>query len=165
MLSAFPGPLSAALLAELEQYVRAEPRPFALDLRRCHGMFLVTVDGQQLFDWAGYFGAKLIAHNHPRLYEAGYAERLLTAANNKIANPDFLTPECVAYYRTLYELAPRCMVNPELEVYVVNSGAEAVENMMKYLINQHLERRQAEGKAGGGLSTSIKHFTGVRCLP
>jgi L-lysine 6-transaminase len=41
------------------------------------------------------------------------------------------------------------MVNPELEVYVVNSGAEAVENMMKYLINQHLERRQAEGKAGG----------------
>jgi L-lysine 6-transaminase len=146
---AFPGPQAAALLAELEHYVRAEPRPFALDLRRGHGMFLVTVDGQELFDWAGYFGAKLIAHNHPRLYEPAYAERLLTAANNKIANPDFLTPECVAYYRALYELAPRCMVGPDLEVYVVNSGAEAVENMMKYLINLHRERLKAQGKREG----------------
>ena len=145
----FPGPLSAALLAELDQYVRAEPRPFALDLRRCLGMFLVTVDGQELFDWAGYFGAKLIAHNHPRLYEPAYAERLLTAANNKIANPDFLTPECVAYYRTLYDYAPRCMAGPALEVYVVNSGAEAVENMMKYLINLHRERLLTAGKPEG----------------
>jgi L-lysine 6-transaminase len=137
------------LLAELDMYVRAEPKPFALDLKRCYGMYLVTVDGQKLFDWAGYFGAKLIAHNHPRLYEPEYVERLVTAANNKIANPDFLTPECVAYYRTLYELAPRCMQGPELEVYVVNSGAEAVENMMKYLINLHRERLLGTGKKEG----------------
>lgn len=145
----FPGPLSAALLSELDRYVRAEPRPFALDLKRGHGMFLVTVDGQELFDWAGYFGSKLIAHNHPRLYEPEYAARLLTAANNKVGNPDFLTPECVAYYRLLYELAPRCMAGPELEVYAVNSGAEAVENMMKYLINLHRERLLASGKREG----------------
>lgn len=145
----YPGPRSRALLDELETYVRADPRPFALDLRRCHGMYLVTVDGQELFDWAGYFGAKLIGHNHQRLYEPEYVERLITAANNKIANPDFLTPECVAYYRTLYELAPRCMQGPALEVYVVNSGAEAVENMMKYLINLHRERLLAAGKKEG----------------
>jgi L-lysine 6-transaminase len=147
--SAFPGPISAALLTELERYVRAEPRPFALDLARGHGMFLVTLDGQELFDWAGYFGAKLIAHNHPRLAEPAYVQRLLSAANNKIANPDFLTPECVTYYRTLYERAPRSMRGPELEVYVVNSGAEAVENMMKYMINLHQQRRLAEGKREG----------------
>lgn len=149
LTNGFPGPLSRALLTELERYVRAEPRPFALDLARCHGMFLVTVDGQELFDWAGYFGSKLIAHNHPRLYEAEYCRRLITAANNKVGNPDFLTPECVAYYRALYELAPRCMADPDLEVYAVNSGAEAVENMMKYLINLHRERLIAEGKREG----------------
>lgn len=145
----FPGPISAALLDELDRYVRAEPRPFALDVKRGHGMFLVTVEGQELFDWAGYFGSKLIAHNHPRLYEPEYAARLLTAANNKVGNPDFLTPECVAYYRLLYELAPRCMAGPELEVYAVNSGAEAVENMMKYLINLHREKLLAQGKPDG----------------
>jgi L-lysine 6-transaminase len=140
------GPSSTELLAELQKYVLAEPRPFAVDLARSEGMYLVTVEGERLFDWAGYYGAKLVAHNHPALYEPEYARRLLVAANNKTANPDFLTPECVAYYRELYSLAPRSMQNPELEVYVVNSGAEAVENMMKYLLNLHHHRLLAEGK-------------------
>ncbi|MEW6322224.1 MAG: aminotransferase class III-fold pyridoxal phosphate-dependent enzyme [Acidobacteriota bacterium] len=141
-----PGPVSAELLAELQRYVVAEPRPFAIDLARSSGMYLVTVEGERLFDWTGYYGAKLIAHNHPALYEPEYAQRLLVAANNKTANPDFVTPECVAYYRELYSLAPRCMRNPELELYVVNSGAEAVENLMKYLLNLHHHRLLAEGK-------------------
>jgi len=33
------------------------------------------------------------------MYEAEYVKRLVCAANNKIANPDFLTPECLEYYR------------------------------------------------------------------
>jgi L-lysine 6-transaminase len=109
-------------------------------------MYLVTVEGLRLFDWMGYYGAKLIAHNHPALFEPDYVRRLLVAANNKTANPDFLTPECVAYYREIYHLAPRSMRTPELEVYVVNSGAEAVENMMKYLLNLHHHRLLAAGK-------------------
>src|SRR5439155_24798567 len=60
-----------------------------------------------------------------------------------------LTPECLAYYAELHALAPRAMRGPDVEVYVVNSGAEAVENMMKYLINLHHERLLAEGKTPG----------------
>ncbi|MDX2066498.1 MAG: aminotransferase class III-fold pyridoxal phosphate-dependent enzyme, partial [Fimbriimonadaceae bacterium] len=115
--------------------------PFAVDLEQSEGMWLATVDGDRLFDWAGYFGSKLIGHNHPGLYEAAYVQRLVRAANNKVANPDFLTPECLAYYRTLYRLAPEIMRSPRLEVYAVNSGAEAVENMMKYLVAKVNHRR------------------------
>jgi L-lysine 6-transaminase len=142
----YPGPVSAALLDELQKYVIATPYPFVLDLAKCEGMYLATVDGQRLFDWAGYFGSKLIGHNHPRLYEPEYVERLVRAANNKVANPDFLTPECLEYYRLLYRLAPESMRNPRLEVYAVNSGAEAVENMMKYLVARFNARRRAEGR-------------------
>jgi L-lysine 6-transaminase len=137
---------SASLLEEMRRYVVAEPRPFVVDLARSSGMYLATVDGERLFGWTGYFGAKLIAHNHPALYEPDYARRLLVAANNKTANPDFLTPDCVAYYRELHALAPRAMKSPDLEVYVVNSGAEAVENMMKYLLNIHHQRLMDAGK-------------------
>jgi L-lysine 6-transaminase len=147
--SAYPGPLSARLLEELGRYVISEPRPFALDLERCAGMELVTVDGQRLFDWAGYYGSKLIAHNHPALYAPDYAARLVRAANNKLANPDFLTPECLDYYRLLYRLAPRCMRSKSLEVYVVNSGAEAIENMMKYFVNIHHAKLRREGRLPG----------------
>jgi L-lysine 6-transaminase len=144
-MSRFPGPKSAALIQELSRYVVVEPYPFVLDLARCRGMWLTTVDDQRIFDWAGYYGAKLLGHNHPRLETPEYTRRLALAANNKVANPDFLTPECLAYYRMLYELAPRCMRNDQLEVYAVNSGAEAVENMMKYMINLHAEKLKTRG--------------------
>ncbi len=149
----FPGPVSAAMLEELGKYVIATPYPFVLDLERCHGMYLVTVDGQELFDWAGYFGSKLIGHNHAGLYEPEYTKRLVLAANNKVANPDFLTKECLDYYRMLYRVAPEIMRSEELEVYAVNSGAEAVENMMKYLIAKFNLKRMEKG-----LNTGNRRF-------
>ena len=141
----YPGLISAKMLDELGKYVIATPYPFAVDLEASAGMYLATVDGQMLFDWAGYFGSKLIAHNHPRLYEPEYVTRLVRAANNKVANPDFLTGECLEYYRLLYRLAPESLRLPTLEVYAVNSGAEAVENMMKYLVAKYNAKRRADG--------------------
>lgn len=133
------------MIEELSHYVIAEPYPFVLDLQQCHGMYLTTVGGQKIFDWAGYYGSKLIGHNHPGLNEPEYREKLLIAANNKIANPDFLTEECLEYYRLIYRLAPACMMNKNLEVYTINSGAEAVENMIKYLINLYDEKMLKRG--------------------
>ena len=142
----YPGPISGKMLAELGHYVLAEPYPFVLDLSKCQGMRLTTVDGQEIFDWAGYYGSKLLSHNHPRLSEPDYLRRLTISANNKTANPDFLTLECLDYYRLIYNLAPQCMKNNHLEVYAINSGAEAVENMMKYLINLHHYKLLDAGK-------------------
>lgn len=145
----YPGPISARMLQELGRYVIAEPQPFCVDLAASEGMYLATVDGQRLFDWAGYYGSKLIGHNHPALNEAGYLRKLVLAANNKVANPDFLTPECLDYYRMLVRLAPESMKGDRLEVYSVNSGAEAVENMLKYLVARHNVRAMAKGRLPG----------------
>lgn len=136
------------MINELARYVITETQPVVVDLARSEGMWLATVDGQRIFDWAGYYASKLLGHNHPGLYEPDYVQRLVRAANNKVANPDFLTTECLEYYRTLHGLAPRCMRNPQLEVYTVNSGAEAVENLMKYFINLHHERSGGHAQHG-----------------
>jgi L-lysine 6-transaminase len=145
---AYPGPLSAEMLDELSTYVIAEPYPFVVDLEQSKGMELATVDGQRLCDWTGLYGSRLLGYNHPRLYEPDYVRQLVTAANTKMANPDFLTPQCLAYYRLLHRLAPKCMsASGRVEVYAVNSGAEAVENMMKYLINLHHHKQKARGNA------------------
>jgi L-lysine 6-transaminase len=141
--------LSKKYLDEFAGYVLMYPYPFVIDLKNSRGMWIKTVDGDSLFDWAGYYGSRLIGHNHPVMYEPEYIDRLIYAANNKMANPDFLTPECVAYYRKLYQLAPNCMKNPELEIYAVNSGAEAVENLLKYFINLYDTQRIEQGKSIG----------------
>lgn len=140
---------SKEYLDEFLRYVVMEPYPFVIDLKHSKGMWIKTVEGDSIFDWAGYYGSRLIGHNHERMYEPAYVEKLIVAANNKMANPDFLTPECVKYYRKLYQLAPGCIKNPRLEVYAVNSGAEAVENLMKYFLNLYDNKRLAQGKTIG----------------
>ena len=141
----YPKADSQRMLDELSRYVIAEPYPFVVDLEHSTGMWLATVDGDRIMDWCGLYGSKLIGYNHPRLYEPEYTRQLVVAANTKMANPDFLTPQCLAYYRLLHRLAPVCM-RGNVEVYAVNSGAEAVENMMKYLINLHHKKQQAKGQ-------------------
>ena len=147
------------MIAEMQGYVVYHPWPFVLDIARCEGMYLATIDGQRIFDWAGYYGSKLIGHNHPRLQEAEYAAHLALAANNKVANPDFITPESLAYYRLLYRLFPKAMSEMgSREVYVVNSGAEAVENMLKYLISRHNSRRNRRGDQSGSGTRRFLYF-------
>ncbi len=143
----YPKPQSEAMLKELAGYVIAEPYPFVVDLERCRGMTLATVDGDEITDWGGLYGSKLLGYNHPRMAEPEYARQVLLAANTKIANPDFLTPQCLAYYRLLHRLAPKCMRDKGVEVYAVNSGAEAVENMMKYFINLFHHRKNGRPDA------------------
>jgi L-lysine 6-transaminase len=147
----FPGSKSEQLLKELQDYVIVEPYPFVVDLKQSRAMELATIDGHRLTDWTGLYGSKLLGYNHPTMFEPEYLETLAYASATKLPNPDFLTPECLAYYRLLYKLAPKCMQNPQLEVYAVNSGAEAVENMMKYFINVHrkraLKRQESPGPA------------------
>ena len=143
-MRSFPGPVSAKMIEELRRYVIADPYPFVMDISKSEGMWIATVDGQRLFDWAGYYASKWIGHNHPRLFEPDYLRELGYAANNKTANVDFLTPQCLAFYRALHEVAPACMRGGGLEVYAVNSGAEAVENMMKYFINLHDRRHRKD---------------------
>jgi L-lysine 6-transaminase len=140
---------SKVYLDEFSEYVVMYPYPFVIDLKQSRGMWIHTLDGDDLFDWAGYYGSRLIGHNHPKMFEAEYIEKLIYAANNKMANPDFLTPECVAYYRKLYSLAPDCIKNPKLEIYAVNSGAEAVENLLKYFINLYDTKRTEQNKSIG----------------
>ncbi len=157
-LPRYPGPISRDMIAEMQRYVIYHPWPFVVDLANCEGMFLATVDGRRVFDWAGYYGSKLIGHNHPRLSEPAYLRALTLAANNKVANPDFLTAECLEYYRLLHRLSPRSMTSESREVYAVNSGAEAVENMLKYLLSRHNAKRQKRGGHAGSGSRRFLYF-------
>ena len=81
----FPGPHSAAMLEELNRYVVMEPEPYVVDIQKSHGMYLVTADGQEIFDWGGYYGSKLLGHNHPGLYEPDYTRRLVFAPSKNLS--------------------------------------------------------------------------------
>jgi L-lysine 6-transaminase len=132
---------SKTLLDDMRRLGIMEPRDFVIDLAKCHGSYLVTVEGREIADWAGYYGSRLLSHNHPAYREPAFMERLHHACVNKVSNPDFVTPELVAYYRLLHRVAPTCMTGTKLRTFTVNSGAEAVENALKYCIAQYHHSR------------------------
>lgn len=138
----FPGPKSKKILNEFCKYTSAGKKPFVIDLEKCHDSYLVTVDGQEILDFENHYASKLIAYNHPGLYEPEYLKKLSIAANNKTANPDHVTPEIVEYYKVLHEIAPKCMKSGNIDVMCFNSGAEAVENGMKYCISLWYEKHK-----------------------
>lgn len=133
-MSTFPGPVSAPLIEEFSRYGVVEPRKYVIDLAACSGMKIVTIDGQEIIDWAGFYGSKLLGHNHPIYADESFQRKLLTVATNKVANPDFVTPELIEYYRFLHQNAPKGMTNPNMRVYTLNSGAEAIENALKFCV-------------------------------
>ena len=83
----YPKPQSAAMLDELSRYVIAEPYPFVVDLARSRGLKLVTIEGDEITDWGGLYGSKLLGYNHQRMFEPDVAKELVVAANTKSPIP------------------------------------------------------------------------------
>lgn len=136
----FPGAISKTLLDEFDQLGIVQTRPFVIDLASSRGMNIATVDGHTIIDWAGFYGSRLLGYNHAAYSEPAFRERLMSAALTKTANPDFVTPELIDYYRFLHRIAPKSMDPSTLRVYTVNSGAEAVENALKYCVNRYFHK-------------------------
>ncbi|MBF0315794.1 MAG: aminotransferase class III-fold pyridoxal phosphate-dependent enzyme [Oligoflexia bacterium] len=144
-----PGSICTQMMDELKHYFIEEPNPFAIDVEKCKGMWLHTLDGDLVFDWCCIYGSKLLGFNHPRMRDPQYVEKLITAANNKLSNPYYLTKDSLSYYRLIHELMPKSMLpyKQSVRILTTNSGAEAMENMMKYFMTLHRNRLLSAGKS------------------
>jgi len=138
----YPGPMSQSLLTDFLACLKTYPWPFVVDLAASSGVYLATVDQQMIMDVGGLYGARMLGYNHKKMVTAAVQSKLALAATTKLANPDFLSPQCLAYYQLMKSLTPKAFkkTGSRSQVYVVNTGAEAVENCMKYILKRHQER-------------------------
>jgi 4-aminobutyrate aminotransferase / (S)-3-amino-2-methylpropionate transaminase / 5-aminovalerate transaminase len=122
-----PGPLSREILARKERVV-AEPLSIYLPLviAEGRGATLTDVDGNTFVDFTGGVGCLNVGHSHPRVVEAirEQAERFTHTDFTVIPYENY-----VALAERLIELAP---ISRELRVGFFNSGAEAIENAVKF---------------------------------
>ncbi|MBI4261545.1 MAG: 4-aminobutyrate--2-oxoglutarate transaminase [Actinobacteria bacterium] len=120
-----PGPRSAAILARKERVV-ADPfdihAPFVID--RAEGAAFTDVDGNTLLDFSGGLGCHIVGYSHPKVVEAVQRQAA------RFSHTDF----SVIPYEIYVELAERLVaaVGGERKVALFNSGAEAVENAIKF---------------------------------
>ncbi len=126
LVTDLPGPKSAAVL-ERKAKVVCDPLdihvPAVIDHGR--GATITDIDGNTLIDFSAGLGCQMVGYSHPKVVQAVQKQ----AAN--VSHTDF----SVVPYETYVELAERLVSLTGIadgKVALFNSGAEAVENAVKF---------------------------------
>jgi 4-aminobutyrate aminotransferase/(S)-3-amino-2-methylpropionate transaminase len=122
-----PGPLSAEILARKERVV-AEPLSVYLPLviAEGRGALLTDVDGNTFVDFAGGVGCMNVGHSHPRVVEA------IRDQAERFTHTDFTVLPYENYVGLAERLLALAPIAGETRAAFFNSGAEAVENAIKF---------------------------------
>jgi 4-aminobutyrate aminotransferase/(S)-3-amino-2-methylpropionate transaminase len=122
-----PGPRSVEILARKERVI-AEPLSIYLPLVILdgRGATMTDVDGNTYVDFAGGVGCMNVGHSHPRVVEAirDQAERFTHTDFTIVPYENY-----VGLAERLLDLAP---ISGETRAGFFNSGAEAIENSIKF---------------------------------
>src|SRR3712207_5291823 len=122
-----PGPRSKEILDRKDRVV-AEPLSVYLPLvaADARGATVTDVDGNTFIDFTGGIGCLAVGHSHPRVVEAAQ-EQL-----NRFTHTDFTVIPYENYVELAERLAAMTPISGELRAGFFNSGAEAVENAVKF---------------------------------
>jgi L-lysine 6-transaminase len=141
----------------------ADGDPIVVDLENSRGSMLRdSLTGKEYIDFFTFFASIPVGHNHPRMHEPEFKERLLAAAIAKPSSSDFYTTYMADFVETFGRVAmPESM--PHL--FLVDGGALAVENALKtafdWKVRKNLERASSNGVKEmlfEGMGSKIIHF-------
>jgi 4-aminobutyrate aminotransferase/(S)-3-amino-2-methylpropionate transaminase len=122
-----PGPRSKEILARKERTI-AEPLSVYLPLviAEGRGATITDVDGNTFVDFAGGVGCMNVGHSHPRVVEA------IREQAERFTHTDFTIVPYENYVRLAERLAALVPISGEVRAGFFNSGAEAIENAVKF---------------------------------
>ncbi|MEX0754401.1 MAG: aspartate aminotransferase family protein [Actinomycetota bacterium] len=129
LVTGFPGPRSAELIAR-KQRVVCEPLDLHVEtiIDRGAGATVTDVDGNTFYEFSAGLGCHLVGYSHPTVIEA------VTAQARRFSHTDFSVIPYEAFIELSEKLAARvgAAAGGQRKVALFNSGAEAVENAVKF---------------------------------
>jgi 4-aminobutyrate aminotransferase/(S)-3-amino-2-methylpropionate transaminase len=125
--TAVPGPRSRAIRERIERSV-ARPLAPALPIvvASARGAALTDVDGNTFIDFTGGIGCLNVGHGHPAVREAAHAQL------DRFTHTDFTIIPYEPYVALAERLGERVPISGPVKAAFFNSGAEAVENAVKF---------------------------------
>ncbi len=125
-----------------------------MDLEKSHGSWIVDArDGRKYLDFYTFFATTPLGHNHPRLREASFVQRLGEIAVNKPANSDIYT---TAFAEWVEAFASQAAPDYLPHLFWVDGGSLAVENALKAAFDWKVRKNLAAGKGEKG--SQVIHF-------
>ena len=111
------------------KYMLADGKEIIPDLEKSHGSYLVDArDGKEYLDFFTFFASLPIGHNHPKMKEPAFLEKLHRVAITKPSLSDLYPVEMAEFVETFARVAkPDYMKH----LFFISGGALAVENALK----------------------------------
>lgn len=114
---------------KLGKHLPAGAESIVVDLENSQGPYLRdALTGKDYIDFYSYFASAPIGHNHPKMRDSDFIERLLTVALTKPSSSDFYTTYMADFVETFHKL---CMPKGMEHLFLISGGALAVENALK----------------------------------
>jgi L-lysine 6-transaminase len=140
--------------ATIAKYMLADGEHLVVDLKGSHGAYLRDgKSGREYLDFYAYFASQPVAHNHPRICDPAFVERISNVALYKPANSDVYTTYLAEFVETFARVAKPADM-PYL--FFVDGGSLAVENACKTAMDWKVRKNLAAGKGDKG--NKIIHF-------
>lgn len=137
------------------KHMLADVLPVVVDLERSLGNRLVdSISGKSYLDCISYIASNPIGHNHLKLSDVAFNEKLLRVARTKPSLSDFYTEEFADFVETFVRIA-----QPKHFKYLffVEGGSAAVENAIKVAFDWKVRHNFARGEKRER-GTQILHF-------
>ena len=138
--------------------------PIVVDLENSQGPYLRdALTGKDYIDFFTYFASAPIGHNHPKMHDSSFIEKLTQVALTKPSSSDFYTTYMAEFVETFARIAmPKTMQH----LFLISGGALAVENALKASFDWKVRKNFGKiVKSGGkgmqpidGLGTKVLHF-------
>jgi len=133
-----PGPNVATALKRIEKYIGLfDPSHQFVYGGKGKGVYCEDLDENVFMDWASQIACQPLGYNHPRMLEV--SKKYSNKNPLKLAGHDYYSTEHMELIEEMASILPQ-----ELQsVFLINSGAEAVENAIKIAY-----RRKPSAKIG-----------------
>ncbi len=132
----------------------ADGHSIVVDLARSQGQIVYDAkEGKPYLDFFSYFASNPIGHNHPKMFEPDFIEKIKRVAVGKPSNSDFYTVEMAQFVATFHRVA---MPDNMQHLFLISGGGLAVENAFKVAMDWKVRKNIAAGK--GEIGTKVIHF-------
>ncbi len=149
----------------IKQVMIGDGDEIIIDLKRSHDAYVVdAVTGREYLDFFSYFASQPIGHNHPKMHDPDFREKLTLVAANKPSLSDFYTIQLAEFVETFERVA---MPDSMKHLFLISGGALAVENALKtafdWKFRKNLQVFQSYASKKwdyrmDGLGTQVIHF-------
>lgn len=120
-----PGPKGSKIVSYVNTHCLESTFTYPLVVANGHGCYIEDIDDNIFLDFASNIGVSQLGYSHPDIMQVLQKYSKMSAL--KIAGQDFYSEEHANLAKAVLSIMPE-----NFKVFFVNSGAEAVENAIKF---------------------------------